>query len=32
MSSGKAAVEAPSQQKGDEDLLDAINLLTFKHF
>lgn len=32
MSSSKVADEAPSQQKGDEDLLDAINLLTFKHF
>lgn len=32
MSSGKAVDETPFQQKGDEDLLDAINLLTFKHF
>ena len=32
MSSGKAVDETPSQQKGDGDLLDAINLLTFKHF
>lgn len=32
MSSKQVAVEAPVEQKSDNDLLDAINLITLKHF
>ena len=32
MSTAKAADEAPKQGKSDIELLDAINLLTLKHF
>jgi HK97 family phage prohead protease len=32
MSTAKAAEDAPSQGKSDNELLDAINLLTLKHF